>query len=408
LLELARAELGESRVAPLSDLDWSELRPEDAILLLHPDHAIASKKLTAFLDAGGRVAVVDDFGAGDKILESFEIERVPPPRRPLSTLRHNPELAIAEPVRRELDQDHTTGVHASVQDVEHLMTNHPTGLRNPNLTQVLRIRSVDGTDVIIALAGDYGKPPRGKLFAMSDPSVFTNQMLRYPGNRAFAVGLVRYLGRDTNGEPRGGRLFIIANQYSESGAYAGASSTLRSEIDGRLETAGQELRKLLGDGLSGVVGLALAGLVALGVGIWTTTVASRVYRRRLPSFARPVPLVAQGGMAGRAAVLAAQSTPYSLVVLELKSALEEGLAHELGFGRVSSARLLEEIMSKRALDERAFRALKGILLEMARVETLVAAGQSRKVKRADVLRLSSTVFAILGAVRASRRERTAA
>src|SRR5438067_678213 len=65
LLELARAELGESRVVVLATLDWSDVKPEDAILLIHPDHAVAAEKLAAFLRADGRVAVLDDFGAGD-------------------------------------------------------------------------------------------------------------------------------------------------------------------------------------------------------------------------------------------------------------------------------------------------------------------------------------------------------
>src|SRR3954462_15321431 len=71
LLELARSELGGVQVIPVSVLDRSALRPEDALLLLHPDHPLSGDKLAAFLGAGGRVAVVDDFGAGDKILERF-------------------------------------------------------------------------------------------------------------------------------------------------------------------------------------------------------------------------------------------------------------------------------------------------------------------------------------------------
>src|SRR5262249_32316579 len=128
-----------------------------------------------------------------------------------------------------------------------------------------------------------------------------------------------------------------------------------------------------------------------------------------PSFARPVSAVAQGGVAGRAALLSAGSTPHALAVLELKSALEEALEHELGVAvHVSSARLLEEIKLKRVLDERGYRALKGILLEMANVETLVAAGQARRVKRADLLRLARVVFDLLREARERARERAAA
>jgi hypothetical protein len=407
LLELARAELGEARVLPLSELDWSDLGPDDSILILHPERAVASDKLAAFLGAGGRVAVVDDFGAGNKILERFQIERVPAPARPLATLRHNPELAIAEPVRETI-AGRGTGVHATVEDVDRLVTNHPTGLYNPKLTPVLKIRSIDGSDVVLALASNFGKPPKGKFFAMGDPSALINQMLRYPGNRAFATGLIRYLAQGSDGEPRHGRLIILTNRITESGTFAGVGG-LRSELDSRLEGAGDELRRVLGDGFSGIGGLALAALVAFGVGVWTTTVSSRVYRKRLPSFARPVPLVAQGGTAGRIAVLSAATTPHALAILELKSALEEGLAHDLGLkGKVPSGQLIDEVKQKRALDERGVRALKEILLEMANIETLVAAGQSRRVKKADVVRVARVVFDLLQTVRERRMERPAA
>jgi hypothetical protein len=414
LLELARAELGDERVAPLSVLDWSDLRPDDAILLLHPERAISSDKLAAFLASGGRVAVIDDFGAGDRILERFKIERVPAPSRPLATLRRNPELAIAEPVREPI-AGRGTGVHATVEDVDRLITNHPTGLSNPKLTAVLKIRSVDGPDVVLALAGNYGDDkdtmpgqPKGKLFAMGDPSVLINQMLRYPGNRAFALGLVRYLAQGGETDTRRGRLLVLANRISESGTYQGVGG-LRGEIDSRIESAGQELRRALGDGFSGLVGLALAALAAFGVGVWTTTVSSRPYRRKLPSFARPVPLLAQGGTAGRIAVLSAPSTPPALAVLEVKGALEEGIAHDLGLvGRPGSARLLEEVRQKRALDERKIQALKEILLEMANVETLVAAGEARRVKKSEMIRMARIAFDLLRAVGERRRERAAA
>jgi hypothetical protein len=395
-LEIARAEVGEKRAVPLSHLDWSELKSDDAILLLHPEHALSGDKLAAFLGNGGRAAVIDDYGAGDEILERFQIERVPAPTRPLAMLRKNPQLALAEPVRESTDRG--GAMHTTVQDVERLVTNHPTGLRNPKLTPVLTIRAVDEPDVLLALAGNFGTPPRGKLFAMGDPSVLTNQMLRYPGNRAFAVGLVRYLMQGSMG-----RLFVIGNDFAESGAYP-TMGGWQGELDERFETVARILRRLGADGLAGAAGFGLAAVVALGVGLWTTSVASRPYRGRLPTFARPVPLVAQGGLAGRAAVLSAPSTPSALAILELKAALQEGLSHALGLAGASSAtQILDEVKGKEKLDEPRQRALRGVLLEMAQVETLVGAGQMEKTKKEDVGRVARVVFDILGAVRAKGR-----
>ena len=391
LLELGRAELGEGQVVPLSHLDWSALEPEDALFIMHPDHAPSSDKLAAFLAKGGRVAVIDDFGAGDQILARFQIERVPAPSRPFSMLRNNPSLAIAEPAR---EAGEGIAVHATVQDVERLVTNHPTGLRNSKLTPVLTIRASGEPDVLLALAGNFGTPPRGKLLAMGDPSVFINEMLRYPGNRAFAVGLFRYLSQGSKG-----RVYVVANQFAESGAYPGLEGW-RSELAERFEGVEQMLRRLASEGFAGGAGLALAGLLAFGVGLWTTSVASRPYRRRMPSFARPVPLVAQGGLAGRAAVLSAPTTPRALVVLELKNALQEGLSHELGFAEPRSpAQLLDALKERGGLDEARLGALKKVALEMATIETWVAAGRVDKTKKSEVARIAFVVFDVLAAVR---------
>lgn len=411
LFELARAELGEGRVIPLSELDWKLVRPEDALLVLHPTRTLSSERLSKFLRAGGRVAIIDDFGAGSRILERFDIERVPIPSRPVATLRRKADLAIAEPVR-ESGEGRGERVHPTVENVERLVTNHPTGLRHPRMGPVLKIRGIDEPDVILALAGELDQAPLGKLFAMGDPSALINQMLRYPGNRAFATGLVHYLVPDAGTEPHGGatrgRLLVIANDFTETGISEGGLSDLASELDSRVEGATRELRKLFQGGFSGLAGVVAAALVALGIGLWTTSVASRIYQRKIPSFARAVGLLSQGGAAGRAAVLGASSTPHGLVVLELKAVLEEGLAYELGFSsNLPPSELLAEVAKKRALDEGRQKTLKSVLLEMANVETMVVAGQPR-VASSDTTRLAAIVFDLLNAVRASRRERTAA
>jgi hypothetical protein len=412
LFEIARNELGEGRVVVLSELDWRLVRSDDALLILHPTHAISSDRLRTFLREGGRVAIVDDFGAGSRILEHFRIERVPIPSRPLTTLRRNPDLAIAEPVREPLEGG-SGQVHPTVENVERLVTNHPTGLRHPKMGPVLKIRGIEEPDVMLALAGRLDEYPLGKLFAMGDPSALINQMLRYPGNRAFATGLIRYLAPDVGadnriGSPRG-RLLVLANDFTETGISDGALGDLLSEIDGRFETATRELKRLFQGGFSGLVGVLAAAVVALGVGLWTTSVASRTYQRKVPSFARPTGALSQGGAAGRVAVLSAPTTPYALIVLELKSALEEGIAHELGFAsNLPPAQLLSEIAKSGTLDERRQRELKSILLEMANVETLLAAGQAQVVRKSDATRLSGIVFNLLQTVRAGVRERSAA
>ena len=77
LFELARAELGESRVAWLSPSSiGSNFGPKTDSSSCTRAARSPSDRLSKFLRAGGRVAVIDDFGAGSRILERFGIERV--------------------------------------------------------------------------------------------------------------------------------------------------------------------------------------------------------------------------------------------------------------------------------------------------------------------------------------------
>ena len=69
---------------------------------------------------------------------------------------------------------------------------------------------------------------------------------------------------------------------------------------------------------------------------------------------------------------------------------------------------MEAVKTARALDERRQQVLKEILLEMANIETMVAAGQPHSLKKGDVLRLAGIVDELLTAARKHRRETAAA
>jgi hypothetical protein len=76
---------------------------------------------------------------------------------------------------------------------------------------------------------------------------------------------------------------------------------------------------------------------------WALNYSSRLYRRSVPRYAHAPLLVAQGGLAGRAAVLSAPSTDPALVLLELRAALSEALAQRLELPRLASA---EQIIAR--------------------------------------------------------------
>lgn len=399
-LEIARAELGVARVQAVAVLDWSQVGREDGVLVLHPLQALDPDETTLFMKAGGRLAIVDDYGRGEDTLRRFQIHRIASPARPMATLRNRPALAIAEPIVDVVD-GHATGPHPVVSHVQRLVTNHATGLRHPKLSPVLRIRAINEPDVIVAVAGQVDK---GRLFAMSDPSALVNMMLRYPGNRAFASGLARYLVDEDGPQPRKGRLFVVANRFGEEGTFGGETS-LRKDLDSQLKALSRALEEARRDGLPGGVLIALAALAAIGLTIWTARASARPYRSPLPRYARPTPLVSQGGAAGRFAVLAAPSSPRSLAFLELKSAMFEALALRFGLESEPSPDALMRLVERAGtLDERAHSAFKEVLATMQRVEASLVAGKPANVSRPALLHAAKVTREVLAACNADGRK----
>jgi hypothetical protein len=387
----AEVELGSTRVAAVSTLDLHRLEPADAVVIVHPTRALDVDELSAFMRAGGRLVLLDDYGTGEDLLALFHIRRVPLPDRPNAMLRDNPALALAEP----------GAAHPVVLGVSHVVTNHATGLENPALSPVLVVHGSTGDDVVFALAGTVGK---GRLLAVGDGSVVMNAMLRYPGNRAFALGLVRYGVEDERfptGERReGGKLYVVANDFETTGSFGG---------DSPLWAAASEARRALVDsiettrrsGMPPVVAYLAAVLVAIGVIVWTGARAGKTHKLAAPRFMRPVPVVAQGGIAGHAAVLGAPGTSRALAVLELKSALEEELATRLGLQRAPPPdQLVARLRAMRLVDEGGARALLRVFAVMTAVEAKVAraasggptSGRVRDAPSdAEVLTLAATV-----------------
>lgn len=391
LLALARAELGEERVIVRSVLDWREVQPFDGVLLIHPLRIVDPEEATAFMRAGGRLAVVDDFGRGDRLLEHFRIQRRTLPARPMRVLRKKPALPVATPAT-DGDAERTVGIHPTVAQVDRVMLNHGSGLSHPQLTPVLEVRAVGEPSVAVAVAGQVDG---GRLFAMGDSSVFINLMLRYPGNRRFAAGLLRYLvegDRPTAGQ---GRLYVLTNQFDERVGFGGVTPW-RKSLHRKLDAVRDELAGLRHDGLPPWAHTLVAALVALLVLWWSVGALLRIYRSRLPRFARATPLVAQGGLAGRVAVLSSPTSPPALALLELRSALGESLARHLEEPpHTRPAKLVDAAVRHGEVDGDTQAAIRGALRQMQRAETGVVAGNPIRVTRADVERAARAVEQLL-------------
>ena len=354
MLQLARERLGSQRVKVVAKLDFASLTPGDGVLVLHPEVELKYDEVSGFLAAGGRLAVLDDFGAADRLLEHYRIFRVQAPLRPAASLRDNPALAIAVPaVQAVAGQEQNR--HPIVANVDRIVTNHPSALTNPNLTPVLTIPALGEPDATLAVTGVIAG--HGRLFALSDPSIVINLMLRYPGNRAFALGLVDYLVEDDTWGTRGGTLYLLSNRFDQGGHF-GKGEGLSGGLSQAVTSAAETLSGWHRDGLPPPFALVLAALSALGALSWMGLYALRRYRPAPPRHATAIPLLAQGGLPGRAAVLAAPSTDRALVVSELDALLREELALRAGLPPTATP--------ESALSVLAEQGTSGALLERAR------------------------------------------
>jgi len=398
LVTIANHMVGEDRIVSTNVLNWSALSPGDAVLIVHPQVAMVHDSSAAFMKAGGRIAVIDDYGVGDRMLASYRLRRVSAPTDPLFTLRGNPFLILAQPAE-EWVEGQTRRVHPVVNQLGRVVTNHPTGWYHADLSPVLIMRGKNGQDVSLAVAGQVGK---GRLFALADGSVFINNMLRYPGNRALAEALLLYLVEDDTWGHRQGKIVLLWNHFQEEGTFASASSS-SAEAWNTLRSAWRNLQE---NGQKSVASLrpwtslALAMLGTLGSIAWAGTFCRQRFFHRFPNFAQPTALVAQGGIRGRAAVLAASTTPRGLLFLEQRHAIEAQIA--LLFHLQANHReadVWKQVCEGRTLPPDLTLRLQRILRETSRVEKAMISGGSMQVRRSTLLRAEKLYEEVLNYLR---------
>ncbi len=392
LYALAQRELGKARVEVLASVDYEHLGKDDGLLVLHPERELDYNELSAFLRAGGRMAVLDDRGEAAHFLARFQIHRVEAPHSPAQSLRDNPNLAIAVPaVEQVAGQEQNR--HPVVAGVDRVVTNHPTALVHPNLTQVLKIPALGEPDATLAVTGIIAKS--GRLFAMGDPSVVINEMLRYPGNRAFASGLLKYLVENDSGVSRGGKLYIVANDFGQKGHFGGSHGPF-GELSNVSDTLAEFATDLEKNGLPATLALALAVLACGGALAWAVSFSSRLYRRSVPRYALAPLLVAQGGLTGRAAVLSAPTTDPALVMLELRAALSEALAQRLGLPRLASpSQILAELVKNRLFDAARVREIDALFKDLGEAQRSILSRKRLKLAGDRFSRLARKVMEIL-------------
>ncbi len=419
LLMLARTELGSERVRVIASLDYAALEPRDGLVFLHPQVEIRFQPLAAFLSAGGRAAVIDDHGKGGSLLERFHIHRANAPTLPALRLRDNSNLPIALPAPSESSEAEPSD-HATLRGVDQVVTNHPTALRlepGIELTRLLVLPARGEPEGLLAVTGVIGDARAcgltsgvpldgplqgqcGRLLAMGDPSAFINLMLRYPGNRNFARGVLSYLVEDDTWGRRGGTVYFLTGDFRQSGTY-GESGGLREELAAQQAAVLEWVDEVRKHGLPEPLSIALAAVAAIGVAIWAGLAGGQLYVPAPPGYARGIPLAAQGGFAGRFAVLGAPSTDRSLILMELKRGLEGSLRQRLGLpGAATSSEIVEHAARREVLKPAHLHALGNLLERLSAGEIAVRNARRLAVSDRALRALHEGILEILAQMKA--------
>lgn len=206
---------------------------------------------------------------------------------------------------------------------------------------------------------------------------------------------MQYLVGDDAWGARGGTLYLVARDFTESGSY-GKRSGLGSALEDRVAALSLFVEEVRRDGLPKVFVFAMALLAGVLTLVFILPLTMRRYRRSRPRFTEPLEPLAQGGLAGRAALLGSPATHPALSVLELKSALEEILRDRLGIAALASQEeILKEIDRQDALSRRNSGLLKGLFEQMSRTESAVVRTEPIRLPEAKIRRMHADAQVVL-------------
>jgi len=195
----ARDFLDDFRVSPLSSLNALSVAPQESTLLVIPYMEFTTsdlKILENYVNSGGKLVVMDDYGFGNDILEHLKIETRFTGNQLMDTLfnyenENFPKIVnfVTEPATSE---------------IENLVFNHATSLENAPHDNIIAWSSYFSfLDENQNGEYDEGEPEgpfpvianfqigKGELVLISDPSILINSMLEMGDNRRFLENIVQ-------------------------------------------------------------------------------------------------------------------------------------------------------------------------------------------------------------------------
>lgn len=160
-------------------LEWDTLEARDILFLVFPLQRVDPAKLAAFVQAGGNAVIADDFGDGKEAMQAMGLLRIEVEQARSSRFYEGRMYAPIANAR---------GDHPLSREVGDVVTNHPAVM-----TRVEGATTIVGLDDgAVVVAGERGF---GKYVAVSDPSIFINRMLQFPGNVQLTSNIFNWLDR---------------------------------------------------------------------------------------------------------------------------------------------------------------------------------------------------------------------
>ncbi len=197
---------------PAAGIDYAKLTPQDRLVIVYPTREIEPDTLASFVVDGGKVLLLDDFGASTQLLGRLGIERIPAADVPHETVHMGrPGLPIFRP----------GGKHPLLDGVHEVVANHPAALR----TDGGAILPYDDPSAGLVYDMRLGE---GKVVVVADSSVVINHMLQVGDNREFLTNALRYICRDVDGECRP---YLLVGDFVLAGRYASQSDPRKDVSD---------------------------------------------------------------------------------------------------------------------------------------------------------------------------------
>jgi len=227
---------------------------------------------------------------------------------------------------------------------------------------------------------------------MGDPSVFINLMLRYPGNRQLAQGLVEYL-TERSVEPSAnalgqresaltspeqpGKLWIVANHFEQIGHY-GEEESLLDRLRRHLEEAQRSLGTIAEEGIPPLLATLMAALLAAWVAFSQARGNLQFSRMVGQSFARAPLMAAQTGLGARADILGSRQANPILALMELDAALRETATRYLGVNPMGNLPQLTDTFAASGLSPSDAASLATLLIDLRSYGQSLGLGRPKK------------------------------